>query len=130
VPVVLVADDVPDPTVLYRVRDGAYAADLLIAAVVEFDLFSWLATHGPVLSGNLRAELGIAERPADVLLTYCAALGLIDRDLDADDRIGLTPLGRQHLVAGSPFDLRPYYRSLAERPAVSEPFRVTIADSV
>jgi hypothetical protein len=33
----------PDPTPLYRIRDGVYAPDLLIAAVVEFDLFSWLA---------------------------------------------------------------------------------------
>lgn len=112
--------DVPDPTVLYRVRDGVYAADLLIAAVAELDLFTWLAAHGPVPAAELCAELGLAERPADVLLTYCAALGLVDRDLDAGDRIGLTELGRRHLVAGSPFDLRAYYGSLAERPAVRE----------
>jgi 3-hydroxy-5-methyl-1-naphthoate 3-O-methyltransferase len=112
--------DIPDPTVLYRVRDGAYAADLLIAAVAELDLFTWLAAHGPVPAADLCAELGLAERPADVLLTYCAALGLVDRDLDAGDRVRLTELGRRHLVAGSPFDLRPYYDSLAERPAVPE----------
>lgn len=112
--------DIPDPTVLYRVRDGAYAADLLIAAVAELDLFTWLAAHGPVPAADLCAELGLAERPADVLLTYCAALGLVDRDLDAGDRVRLTELGRRHLVAGSPFDLRPYYGSLAERPAVPE----------
>ena len=111
---------VPDPTVLYRVRDGAYAADLLIAAVVELDLFSWLAAHGPVPSATLRAGLGLADRPADVLLTYCAALGLVDRDLAAGDRVALTELGRRHLVAGSAFDLRAYYASLAERPAVGE----------
>jgi 3-hydroxy-5-methyl-1-naphthoate 3-O-methyltransferase len=112
--------DVPDPTVLYRVRDGVYAADLLIAAVAELDLFTWLATQGPVRAADLCAGLGLAERPADVLLTYCAALGLVDRDLDADDRVELTELGRRHLVAGSPFDLRAYYGSLAERPAVPE----------
>jgi SAM-dependent methyltransferase len=117
---VVTAEDVPDPTVLYRVRDGAYAADLLIAAVAEFDLFSWLAAHGPVPSADLRAGLGLAERPTDVLLTYCAALGLVDRDVTDGDRIDLTQLARRHLVAGSPFDLRPYYGSLAERPAVGE----------
>lgn len=116
----MTTEPVPDPTVLYRVRDGAYAADLLIAAVVEFDVFTWLAAHGPVPSAGLRAGLGLAERPADVLLTYCAALGLVDRDLGADDRIALTPLARRHLVAGSPFDLRAYYASVAERPAVGE----------
>ena len=66
------------------------------------------------------AGLGCAERPTDVLLTYCAALGLVDRDVEAGDRVTLTELGRRHLVAGSPFDLRPYYGSLAERPAVGE----------
>jgi hypothetical protein len=60
---VLVRGDLPDPTELYRIRDGVYAADLLIAAVAEFDLFSWLAMAGPVRSPQLRAALGIAERP-------------------------------------------------------------------
>jgi 3-hydroxy-5-methyl-1-naphthoate 3-O-methyltransferase len=124
----VVVDGVPDPTVLYRLRDGAYAVDLLIAAVTEFDLFSWLAARGPQPAAVVRAELGLAERPADVLLTYCAAVGLVDRDLAADDRIALTPLGQRHLVAGSPFDLRPYYRSLAERPAVGELVEVLRTD--
>ncbi len=35
---------VPDPTTLYRLRDGVYAPDLLIAAVAKFDLFS-VAEH-------------------------------------------------------------------------------------
>jgi 3-hydroxy-5-methyl-1-naphthoate 3-O-methyltransferase len=117
---VLVPGDIPDPTDLYRIRDGIYAADLLIAAVAEFDLFSWLATAGPVRSSQLRSALGIADRPADVLLTYCAALGLVERELADDDRIAVTELARRHLVAGSVFDLRPYYASLAERPAVGE----------
>ncbi|MGH4027160.1 MAG: methyltransferase [Pseudonocardiaceae bacterium] len=111
---------VPDPTTLYRVRDGVYAADLLIAAVAEFDLFSWLAAHGRVRAMDLRSALGLTERPTDVLLTYCAALRLIDRDVDDDDQVQLADLARRHLVAGSPFDLRAYYASLAERPAVRE----------
>jgi 3-hydroxy-5-methyl-1-naphthoate 3-O-methyltransferase len=120
---------VPDPTALYRVRDGVYAADLLIAAVAEIDLFSWLAAHGPVCAADLRAGLGLAERPTDVLLTYCAALGLVDRDTNADDRTELTDLGRRHLVSGSPFDLRAYYGSLAERPAVRELVHVLRSDT-
>jgi SAM-dependent methyltransferase len=111
---------VPDPTFLYRLRDGVYAADLLIAAVTGLDLFSWLAVHGPVPAADLRDGLGLAERPADVLLTYCAALGLVDRDVHSDDRIALTDPARRHLVTGSPYDLRAYYGSLAERPAVAE----------
>jgi 3-hydroxy-5-methyl-1-naphthoate 3-O-methyltransferase len=126
---VLPSVGVPDPTVLYRVRDGVYAADLLIAAVAELDLFTWLATHGPMSAADLRTGLGLAERPADVLLTYCAALDLVDRDLDADDRVGLTELARRHLVAGSAFDLRAYYGSLAERPAVRELVHVLRTDA-
>jgi len=125
---IMISGNVPDPTALYRVRDGAYAADLLIAAVAEIDLFTWLAAHGPVPAATLRAGLGLAERPTDVLLTYSAALGLVDRDVTADDRIELAELARRHLVAGSPFDLRPYYASLAERPAVGELVEVLRTD--
>lgn len=110
----------PDPTALYRVRDGVYAPDLLIAAVAEFDLFSWLARRGPVTAEQACGELGMAARPADVLLTYCAALGLIGRDLDRDDEVTVTALARAHLVEGSPFDLRAYFVSLAERPTCRE----------
>jgi hypothetical protein len=37
-----------------------------------------------------------------------------------DDRVSVTALARHHLVRGSASDLRPYYASLAARPAVSE----------
>jgi 3-hydroxy-5-methyl-1-naphthoate 3-O-methyltransferase len=112
-------DGIPDPTGLYRIRDGAYAADLLIAAVTEFDLFSRLAAHGPSCVAGLREAMGWAARPADVLLTLAASHGLVVRDLAADT-VDATELGRHHLAAGSPYDLRPYYASLRERPAVAE----------
>lgn len=114
----------PDPTVLYRIRDGVYAGDLLITAVADLDLFTWLESRGSVKAAELVDEVGLAERPADVLLTYCAALGLIDRDVSNGDRLELTEMARQHLVAGSRYDLRSYYGSLAERPAVIELGRV------
>jgi hypothetical protein len=117
---VVAVDDAPDPTALYRIRDGAYAADLLIAAVAEFDLFSWLAANGPTTFTEICSSLRLAERPADVLLTLCAAHGLIDRDVRTGDSVELSELGRSHLTAGSPFDLRAYYGSLAERPAARE----------
>ena len=120
---------VPDPTGLYRVRDGAYAADLLIAAVAEFDVFSWLDEHGPVRVTELCAELGWAARPADVLLTLAAAHGLVERDLAAPDGVVVTELARQHLVAGSRFDLRAYYTSLRERPGVREFVEVLRTDA-
>lgn len=121
---VTTAASVPDPTALYRLRDRAYAGDLLITALVDLDLFTWLNAHGPVRAAEVVDGLGLAARPADVLLTYCAALGLIERDVHDGDRVQLTELARRHLVAGSPFDLRAYYGSLAERPAVHELGRV------
>jgi hypothetical protein len=97
---------------------------LLIAAVAELDLFTWLNMRGPLRAVDVVHGLGLAERPTDVLLTYCAALGLIDRDVNDADRVQITELARQHLVAGSRFDLRSYYTSLAGRPAVTEFGRV------
>lgn len=113
-------EEAPDPTSLYRIRDGAYAADLIIAAVSEFDVFTWLAEHGPTTVSEACAALGLAARPADVLFTLCAAHGLIERSVQDGDVIELAGLGRSHLVAGSPLDLRAYYRSLSERPAALE----------
>ena len=108
---------VADPAVLYRLRDGVYAPDLLIVAVAELDLFTWLAGRGPTDAAAIGAELGLAGRPADVMLTYLCALGLLER---AGDTVTATALARDHLAAGSPYDLRPYYASLRERPGCAE----------
>lgn len=105
------------PTPLYRIRDGVYAPDLLVVAVAEFDLFSWLAAHGPASLAGICAQFELDPRPADVLATYCTALGLLDRDGDA---VANTELAAQHLTAGAPHDLRAYYASLAQRPACAE----------
>lgn len=113
---------VPDPTPLYRLRDGVYAADLLVAAVAEFDLFSVVAAGGPVTVPALCGRLGLSPRPADVMVTYLAALGLLERLPGGGIR--LTDLARTHLADGSAWDLRPYFASLRERPAAAELARV------
>ena len=106
-----------DPTLLYRLRDGVYAADLLIVATVDLDLFSWLGRRGGADAGVICRELGLAGRPVDVMLTYLVALGLLSRD---DDTVVPTPLARDHLIEGSEYDLRPYFASLRERPGCAE----------
>ena len=116
---------ITDPTSLYRLRDGVYAPDLLIAAVAELDFFSWLAGRESVDKATICDELGLAERPVDVMLTYLVALDLLARE---NDSVLLTPLARDHLVAGSPYDLRPYYASLRERPGCAELLRVLRTD--
>jgi SAM-dependent methyltransferase len=105
-----------DPTALYRLRDSLYAGDLLAAAVVGLGLFTWLAER-PSDEAALCRALSLHPRAADVLLTLCLARGLLRRE---DGVFHVTDLAREHLVAGSPWDLTPYFESLRERPAIAE----------
>jgi hypothetical protein len=106
-----------DPLPVYRYRDGLYAADLLTAAIVEFDFFTWLAAH-PSDHATICRTLGLASRPVDVMLTLFAANGFIRRE--ADGTFQPTALAREHLDSTSPFFLGPYYASLKERPVVKD----------
>lgn len=110
-----------DPTPLLRPRDGIYAVDLLAAAIVEFRLFDALGKRPGTLA-EVCARFGWDERPADVLLTLCLALGLLERDDSGLHRP--STLAREHLKEGSPWDLTPYYASLRDRPVVEDFVRV------
>lgn len=109
-----------DPSRIYRYRDGLYAVDLLTAAIVHLNFFTWLAANPSDLDG-ISAGLGLARRPADVLLTLLTANGFVTRQ---GTTFVVTDVAREHLVAGSPFNLTPYYASLAERPVVQDFVRV------
>ena len=106
-----------DPTPLYRLRDGVYAADLLIVAIAELDLFTYVDDAGAVGVTALCERLGLDARAADVMVTYLVALGLLER---AGDELRLSGMAAEHLVADSPLDLRAYFGSLRERPACAE----------
>ncbi len=101
-----------DPLRLYQYRDGLYAVDLLTAAMVEFQFFSRFAPEG-MTPGEVCAAFGFAERPADVLLTLCAANGLL---MSEGGKWHLTLTAREHLHEGSPWNLTPYFKSLHDRP--------------
>jgi SAM-dependent methyltransferase len=101
-----------DPVEIYRVRDGLYAADMLLTALVHLDLFSWLDTH-PATQSEICRAFDLVERPADVMLTLFAAMGLVERRSGV---FHLTALAHEHLVRDSPWFLGPYYASLKERP--------------
>lgn len=111
---------VTSPLSLYRYRDGLYAADLIAAALVEFDLFTWLDEQ-PSTFDLLCAHFGWQPRPADVMLTLCVARGYLTRDAGM---YRLTDVAREHLTAGSPWYLAPYYAALRERPIVQDFVRV------
>ncbi|MEO5824168.1 MAG: methyltransferase [Vicinamibacteraceae bacterium] len=101
-----------DPTPVYRLRDGLYAADLVTAGLAWLDVFSHLDRQPSTLE-TLCGALQLHVRPADVMITLFAAMGLVARDGDA---IGLTPLARDHFVRDSPYSLAAYYASFRERP--------------
>ncbi|SMP65250.1 O-methyltransferase [Neorhodopirellula lusitana] len=103
-----------DPSVILRYRDRQYAADLIAAAILEFDLFSYLGEHPGVTLPDLCEHFGWLERPADVLMTLCRASGFIETD--PHDRSTLTVMGKEFLTAGSPWFLGPYYKPIADSP--------------
>src|SRR5213079_809271 len=99
-----------DPVDIYRVRDGIYAADMLLTALVHLDLFSWLADR-PASRDEICRALEITARPADVMLTLFGAMGLVE---EREAVFHLTTRAREHLVKGSPWYLGPYYESLKD----------------
>ena len=109
-----------DPVDLYRGRDGIYAADMLLTALVHLDLFSWLADQ-PSAKDEICRAFGIVDRPADVMLTLLAAMGLVE---ERQQRFHVTDVARDHLVKASPWYLGPYYASLKDRPVALDLLKV------
>src|SRR5215468_817265 len=68
-----------DPTPIFEIFRGSYATELLTAAVAHFKLFSRLA-RAPRTFAELSKDLGLAERPMNVLVTALRAFGFVHRD--------------------------------------------------
>jgi 3-hydroxy-5-methyl-1-naphthoate 3-O-methyltransferase len=102
-----------DPSLLYRYRDAACATDALVVAIAELDLLTEVA-RSPGTIAELALRLGVAVRPLDVIVTLLRSLGVIE----PGNVVRCTALGRDHLVRGSEFFLRPYFTTLAMRPQV------------
>ncbi len=109
----LTAQPATDPTNIYRYRDGLYAADLITAALVHFDFFTWLA-GSPATLEQVCAHFDFKPRPADTLLTLLAANELVA--CGADGVFHCTEKAREHLTQASPWNLTPYFASLHDRP--------------
>ncbi len=104
-----------DPTPIFEAFRGSYATELLTAAVAHFDVFGRLA-HQPLALADLAAALGLADRPANVLVTALRAMGLLATD--GECRLHLTPQAREHLLPGAPFDVGDYIGLAAQSPGV------------
>ena len=101
-----------DPTELYVHRDSLYAPELVAAAVVDLDFFSWIA-KAPSDVATICSSLGLAERPTDVMLTLFCAMGYLEKKADA---FHLTEVSSEFLVRSSPWFIGPYYTHMADRP--------------
>ncbi|MGC5663464.1 methyltransferase [Micromonospora sp. WMMD723] len=88
------------PTPLMHLVAGVWGFKTL-AVGVEFGLFTRLAGGRTVTVAEAAVEFGLDERPADLLLSASASLGLLDK---AGDGYRNSALAEQFLVEG-----RPYY---------------------
>ncbi len=91
--------ELPSAVPLMALSTGFWAFKTL-AAAHELDLFSRLAGGAGVTSAELAEALGLHPRPAEMLLTGCAALGLLEQ---TDGRYRNTPLSETYLVRGKPY---------------------------
>jgi hypothetical protein len=86
------------PLPLMQLATGFWASKALFAAH-EIGLFSLLARRDGGTADQVAADLEIAERPAEMLLTACASLGLLDK---RDGRYHNSPVAAKYLVPGGP----------------------------
>lgn len=110
---------------LIRRRDSIFATDLLISAVGYMDFFNRLNEEPSDLKSLCR-NLKIAERPADVMLTFFSSLQLIKKH---GSKYIVTEHGRRFFIKGSKSDLSGYFNSLLERPVCRDILNVLRTDS-
>jgi hypothetical protein len=91
--------ELPSAIPLMALSTGFWAFKTL-AAAHELDLFSRLAGGAGITVAGLAEALGLHPRPAEMLLTGCAALGLLEK---VDGRYRNTPLSEAYLVRGTPY---------------------------
>lgn len=100
----------PDAAPLIRMTSGLWMSQTLVAAE-QVGLFTFLSAKGGATTAETASGLGLPERPAEVLLTACAALGLVRWD---GDRAANTDLAEHYLVRGRPYHLGDYVRMLGD----------------
>ncbi|MEV8506961.1 methyltransferase [Actinoplanes sp. NPDC051475] len=100
----------PAPAALMELTTGLWASQTL-AAAEHLGLFTVLSRSGGASVAETAHRLGIEERPAEILLTACAALDLLSRD---GGRYVNTPLAETYLVRGGQYYFGDYVRMLTE----------------
>ena len=90
--------ELPSPVPLMALSTGFWAFKTL-AAAHDFDLFTRLSNGASTTCLELAQALGISPRPAEMLLTGCAALGLLEKSYG---RYRNAPISEAYLVRGKP----------------------------
>src|SRR5262245_63920 len=91
--------ELPSAVPLMALSTG-FCACKTLAAAHELGLFSHLAGGVDTTVAELAGAIGLHPRPAEMLLTGCAALGLLEK---TDGRYRNTPLSEAYLVRGKPY---------------------------
>ncbi|MDB5305148.1 MAG: methylase involved in ubiquinone/menaquinone biosynthesis, partial [Phycisphaerales bacterium] len=104
-----------DPTPIFDLVRSSFGTELLAAAVAHFNLFALLAKR-PLTFDELRQELGLAHRPATVLLAAIRGMGLVVAD--GSGKLALSPAAREALEPGGEFYMGDYVALVAENPGV------------
>jgi hypothetical protein len=113
-PAVTADEDLPEgltPIPLLHLITGFWAAQTL-AAAVRLDLFGLIERAGRLTRTQAAEALAIQDRPADLLLAACAALGLLEKEGDAYVN---SALSRAFLIQGRPYYFGGFVRYLDHR---------------
>jgi hypothetical protein len=104
-------DPALSPVPLMQLSTGFWAFKTL-AAAHELDLFSRLSGTAGTTAGELAEALAIEERPAEMLLTGCAALELLVKN---EGRYRNSPMAEEFLVRGKPYYFGGFVQMLDQR---------------
>jgi ubiquinone/menaquinone biosynthesis C-methylase UbiE len=99
------------PIPLMQLATGFWASKTL-AVAHELDVFTRLSGGAGITATELAQVLRIEERPADMLLTGCASLGLLET---RNERYFNTPLAEEFLVRGKPYYFGGFVQMLDKR---------------
>jgi SAM-dependent methyltransferase len=100
----------PSPEPLVTLAAGLWRSQTLVAAEA-LGLFTFLHQEEGATLQETAKGLGIPERPAEMLLTASAALGLLRKD---GERYVNSPVSDAYLVRGRPYYFGDYIRMLQE----------------
>jgi hypothetical protein len=110
------------PQKIFTLRESAFAQDLFITAVSDFDFFNRLDKSPSDIETICHASC-IKPRPADVMLTLFKACGFIKEKRGI---YYLSDVAKYYLTKDSGFDLTSYVSSLKDRPICADMKKVLL----